>query len=46
MLTDPETDEELRIDTGVHVQVHVPKAFGTDVLVYSIPRGSARVFGW
>lgn len=39
MLTDPETEDELRIDTGVYVQIHAPKALGTDVLVYSIPGG-------
>jgi len=40
MLTDPETDEALRIDDGVFVQFHAPmQVFGADVVVYSIPRG-------
>jgi len=39
-LSDPDTDEALRIDDGVYVQIHAPgKVFGVDTLVYSIPRG-------
>jgi hypothetical protein len=41
LLTDPETQEALRIDSGAFAQSFaVSKAFGDDVVVYSIPGGS------
>ncbi len=45
-LTDPETQEALRIDGGVFAQSFVaPQVYGADVLVYSIPEG-ARAGVW